>query len=98
MQFSTQGNVACAGALTPRLTTRSLLSTCICIVALTGFSPTNSQGNNIFAAAMSDLSPLWRGARCQGTMDASKCNGRGTCVNCVGRECLVVLFHLQVHR
>ena len=36
-----------------------------------GFSPSNSQGNNIFAAAMSDLSPLWVGARCQGTMNAS---------------------------
>lgn len=35
---------------------------------------------------MSDLSPLWKGARCEGTMDASKCNGHGSCVNCVGRE------------
>ena len=51
-----------------------------------GFAPTNSQGNAIFAAAMSDLSPLWVGARCEGTMDASKCNGHGSCVNCVGRE------------
>ena len=35
---------------------------------------------------MSDLSPLWVGARCQGTQDPSKCNGRGSCVNCVGRK------------
>ncbi|KAL7283997.1 hypothetical protein ACG7TL_001270 [Trametes sanguinea] len=53
-------------------------------VACAGFPPTNSQGNGIFAAAMSDLSPLWQGATCQGTMDASKCNGQGSCVNCVG--------------
>ncbi|RDX54816.1 hypothetical protein OH76DRAFT_1002151 [Lentinus brumalis] len=56
-------------------------------VACAGFGPTNSQGNNIFAAAMSDLSPLWKGARCEGTMDASKCNGHGSCVNCVGPAC-----------
>ncbi|KAI0747046.1 hypothetical protein C8Q80DRAFT_1104997 [Daedaleopsis nitida] len=56
-------------------------------VACSGFGPTNSQGNGIFAAAMSDLSPLWVGARCQGTMDASKCNGRGSCVNCIGPAC-----------
>lgn len=37
-----------------------------------GFLPTNSQGNGIFASAMSDLSPLWIGAVCQGTMDANK--------------------------
>ncbi|KAI0274671.1 hypothetical protein BC834DRAFT_4368 [Gloeopeniophorella convolvens] len=36
---------------------------------------------------MSDLSPLWTGARCQGTMNASNCNGQGTCVNCVGPAC-----------
>lgn len=51
-----------------------------------GFPPNNSQGNGIFAAAMSDLSPLWIGARCQGTQDASKCDGRGSCVNCIGRK------------
>ncbi len=51
-----------------------------------GFPPTNSQGNEVFAAAMSDLSPLWVGAKCEGTMDASKCNGNGSCVDCVGRE------------
>ncbi|PIL27754.1 hypothetical protein GSI_10907 [Ganoderma sinense ZZ0214-1] len=56
-------------------------------VACSGFPPTNSQGNAIFAAAMSDLSPLWVGARCEGTMDASKCNGQGSCVNCVGPAC-----------
>ncbi|KAI8986651.1 hypothetical protein BD414DRAFT_460870 [Trametes punicea] len=56
-------------------------------VACAGFSPSNSQGNGIFAAAMSDLSPLWQGARCEGTMDASKCNGKGSCVNCVGPAC-----------
>ncbi|KAI0646575.1 hypothetical protein C8Q79DRAFT_1070147 [Trametes meyenii] len=56
-------------------------------VACAGFPPTNSQGGGIFAAAMSDLSPLWRGAKCQGTQDASKCNGRGSCVNCVGPAC-----------
>uniref|UniRef100_A0A5K1K3T9 Cell surface hydrophobicity-associated protein n=1 Tax=Ganoderma boninense TaxID=34458 RepID=A0A5K1K3T9_9APHY len=56
-------------------------------VACSGFPPTNSQGNAIFAAAMSDLSPLWVGARCEGTMDASKCNGQGSCVDCVGPAC-----------
>lgn len=44
-----------------------------------GFSPSNSQGNNIFAAAMSDLSPLWVGARCEGTMNAS--NWSAACNN-----------------
>lgn len=52
-----------------------------------GFSPSNSQGNNIFAAAMSDLSPLWVGARCEGTMNASNCNGSGGCINCAGPAC-----------
>jgi len=56
-------------------------------VACSGFSPTNSQGNGIFASAMSDLSPLWTGARCQGSKDASKCNGRGSCTNCAGPAC-----------
>ncbi|CDO71196.1 hypothetical protein BN946_scf184845.g67 [Trametes cinnabarina] len=56
-------------------------------VACAGFPPTNSQGNGIFAAAMSDLSPLWQGATCQGIMVASKCNGHGSCVDCVGRGC-----------
>ncbi|KAI1788063.1 hypothetical protein LXA43DRAFT_895286 [Ganoderma leucocontextum] len=56
-------------------------------VACSGFPPTNSQGNAIFAAVMSDLSPLWVGARCEGTMDASKCNGDGSCVDCVGPAC-----------
>ncbi|KAK7683523.1 hypothetical protein QCA50_013357 [Cerrena zonata] len=56
-------------------------------VACAGFPPNNSQGNGIFAAAMSDLSPLWIGARCQGTQDASKCDGRGSCVNCIGPAC-----------
>ncbi|TBU38196.1 hypothetical protein BD309DRAFT_546739 [Dichomitus squalens] len=56
-------------------------------VACSGFQPTNSQGNGIFAAAMSDLSPLWVGARCEGTMDASKCNGSGSCVDCAGPAC-----------
>ncbi|KAM5543723.1 hypothetical protein V8D89_002340 [Ganoderma adspersum] len=56
-------------------------------VACSGFPPTNNQGNAIFAAAMSDLSPLWVGARCEGTMDASKCNGHGSCVDCVGPAC-----------
>ncbi|KAL1943876.1 hypothetical protein VTO73DRAFT_3694 [Trametes versicolor] len=56
-------------------------------VACAGFPPTNSQGGGIFAAAMSDLSPLWQGAKCQGSQDASKCNGRGSCVNCVGPAC-----------
>ncbi|OJT12726.1 hypothetical protein TRAPUB_10754 [Trametes pubescens] len=56
-------------------------------VACAGFPPTNSQGSGIFAAAMSDLSPLWQGAQCQGSLDASKCNGRGSCVNCVGPAC-----------
>ena len=44
-----------------------------------GFSPSNSQGNNIFAAAMSDLSPLWVGARCEGTMNVS--NWSAACNN-----------------
>ncbi|KAF8898707.1 hypothetical protein BD779DRAFT_1666503 [Infundibulicybe gibba] len=56
-------------------------------VACPGFSPTNSQGTNTFAAAMADLSPLWTGPRCAGTMDASKCNGRGACTNCAGPSC-----------
>ncbi|ETW87362.1 hypothetical protein HETIRDRAFT_99716 [Heterobasidion irregulare TC 32-1] len=56
-------------------------------VACSGFSPSNSQGNNIFAAAMSDLSPLWVGARCEGTMNASNCNGSGGCINCAGPAC-----------
>ncbi|KDR69822.1 hypothetical protein GALMADRAFT_214902 [Galerina marginata CBS 339.88] len=56
-------------------------------VACSGFSPTNSQGNNIFASAMSDLSPLWTGAKCQGSKDASKCNGKGACTNCAGPAC-----------
>ncbi|THH17386.1 hypothetical protein EW146_g3403 [Bondarzewia mesenterica] len=54
---------------------------------LNGFSPSNSQGSNIFAAAMSDLSPLWVGARCEGSQDASKCNGHGSCVDCTGPAC-----------
>ncbi|KAJ3556400.1 hypothetical protein NM688_g2048 [Phlebia brevispora] len=56
-------------------------------VACAGFEPTNSQGTNIFAAAMADLSPLWVGARCEGTMNAANCNGDGSCVNCVGPAC-----------
>ncbi|KAK0456482.1 hypothetical protein EV421DRAFT_62902 [Armillaria borealis] len=56
-------------------------------VACSGFLPTNSQGNNIFAAALSDLSPLWTGSRCQGSQDASKCNGQGSCINCIGPAC-----------
>ncbi|KAE9394288.1 hypothetical protein BT96DRAFT_1022635 [Gymnopus androsaceus JB14] len=56
-------------------------------VACAGFSASNTQGTNTFAAAMSDLSPLWTGARCSGTMDASKCSGTGSCINCVGPAC-----------
>ncbi|KAF8203628.1 hypothetical protein BJ912DRAFT_940546 [Pholiota molesta] len=56
-------------------------------VACSGFSPNNSQGNGIFAAAMADLSPLWTGAMCSGTKDASKCNGKGACTNCTGPSC-----------
>ncbi|TDL24868.1 hypothetical protein BD410DRAFT_785592 [Rickenella mellea] len=56
-------------------------------VACSGYSPNNSQGNGIYAAAMSDLSPLWTGARCSGSMDASKCNGKGSCTNCAGPSC-----------
>jgi hypothetical protein len=32
-------------------------------VACSGYKPTNSQGTNIYAAAMSDLSPLWTGSK-----------------------------------
>ncbi|KAL0951148.1 hypothetical protein HGRIS_007882 [Hohenbuehelia grisea] len=45
-------------------------------VACSGFLSnlaSNSQGNGIFAAALSDISPLWTGARCSGSKDASKC-------------------------
>ncbi|KAK0465149.1 uncharacterized protein EV420DRAFT_1627022 [Desarmillaria tabescens] len=56
-------------------------------VACSDFLPTNSQGNNIFSATLSDLSPLWTGSRCQGSKDASKCNGHGSCVNCIGPAC-----------
>ncbi|KAF9489657.1 hypothetical protein BDN71DRAFT_1401272, partial [Pleurotus eryngii] len=58
-----------------------------CGVACPGFLPTNSQGNSIFASAMSDLSPLWIGARCQSSVDANKCNGRGACNDCIGSAC-----------
>ncbi|KAF9058692.1 hypothetical protein BDP27DRAFT_1240413 [Rhodocollybia butyracea] len=56
-------------------------------VACAGFSASNSQGTNTFAAAMSDLSPLWTGARCQGSMSASNCNGHGSCIDCTGPAC-----------
>lgn len=67
-----------------------------------GFNPTNDQGDGIFASAMSDLSPLWVGARCEGSMDASKCTGTGTCTNCIGRmcpfsllkSCLVIIYNV----
>ncbi|KAF8181764.1 hypothetical protein K438DRAFT_1976062 [Mycena galopus ATCC 62051] len=39
-------------------------------VACAGFSPVNSQGGGIFSAAMADLSPLWVGSRCTGSMNA----------------------------
>ncbi|KAJ7024964.1 hypothetical protein C8F04DRAFT_968372, partial [Mycena alexandri] len=58
-------------------------------VACAGFSPVNSQGGGIFSAAMADLSPLWVGSRCTGSMNAANCNGRGACVNCVGPDELV---------
>ncbi|KAJ7068824.1 hypothetical protein C8F01DRAFT_935527, partial [Mycena amicta] len=56
-------------------------------VACSGFSPTNSQGTNIFAAAIADLSPIWSGARCSGSQTASKCNGHGSCIDCTGPSC-----------
>ncbi|KAJ7497463.1 hypothetical protein FB451DRAFT_233580 [Mycena latifolia] len=56
-------------------------------VACAGFSPVNSQGGGIFSAAMADLSPLWTGSRCTGSMNAANCNGHGACVNCVGPSC-----------
>ncbi|KIJ45612.1 hypothetical protein M422DRAFT_166116, partial [Sphaerobolus stellatus SS14] len=56
-------------------------------VACSGFTSSNSQGNNIFAAALADGSPLWTGAKCQGSKDASKCNGKGACTNCTGPAC-----------
>jgi hypothetical protein len=40
-------------------------------VACAGFSPVNSQGGGIFSAAMADLSPLWVGSRCTGSMNAA---------------------------
>ncbi|KAJ7145574.1 hypothetical protein C8R44DRAFT_972645 [Mycena epipterygia] len=52
-------------------------------VACAGFSPVNSQGGGIFSAAMADLSPLWVGSRCTGSMNAANCNGHGACVNCL---------------
>ncbi|KAJ6504975.1 hypothetical protein C8R45DRAFT_1051005 [Mycena sanguinolenta] len=58
-------------------------------VACAGFSPVNSQGGGIFSAAMADLSPLWVGSRCTGSMNAANCNGHGACVNCVGPDELV---------
>ncbi|KAJ6549903.1 hypothetical protein B0H19DRAFT_951943 [Mycena capillaripes] len=58
-------------------------------VACAGFSPVNSQGGGIFSAAMADLSPLWVGSRCTGSMNAASCNGRGACVNCAGPDELV---------
>ncbi|KAF8589293.1 hypothetical protein K439DRAFT_1333077 [Ramaria rubella] len=57
-------------------------------VACSGFSPTNSQGTNIFAAALGDLSPLWTGPKCQGTVSASNCDGHGDCINCTGPPCV----------
>ncbi|KAF8185636.1 hypothetical protein K438DRAFT_1907697 [Mycena galopus ATCC 62051] len=42
-------------------------------VACAGFSPVNSQGGGIFSAAMADLSPLWVGSRCTGSMNAANC-------------------------
>jgi len=56
-------------------------------VACSGFSPSNSQGTNIFAAALADLSPLWTGPRCEGSMTASDCNGKGSCTDCTGPAC-----------
>ncbi|KAF9068200.1 hypothetical protein BDP27DRAFT_1530195 [Rhodocollybia butyracea] len=56
-------------------------------VACAGFSPDNSQGTNIFAAALGDLSPLWTGARCEGTITASDCTGTGSCIDCTGPAC-----------
>ncbi len=64
-QFGTQSGVACSG-ISAFLSVSSLLNMRI------RFLPTNSQGNNIFAAALSDLSPLWTGSMCQGSKDASK--------------------------
>ncbi|KAK0200692.1 hypothetical protein DFS33DRAFT_1386610 [Desarmillaria ectypa] len=56
-------------------------------VACSGYSPTNSQGTDIYAAALGDLSPLWTGAVCSGSKDSSKCNGSGSCTDCTGPSC-----------
>ncbi|KAH8118204.1 hypothetical protein DFH11DRAFT_1503294 [Phellopilus nigrolimitatus] len=56
-------------------------------VACSGFSPTNSQGSNIFAAAIGDLSPIWTGPKCQGSQTASSCTGTGSCTDCTGPAC-----------
>ncbi|KAH7909992.1 hypothetical protein BJ138DRAFT_1009771 [Hygrophoropsis aurantiaca] len=56
-------------------------------VACSGFSSTNSQGNGIYAAALGDLSPLWTGSECSGSIDSSNCNGSGGCIDCTGPSC-----------
>lgn len=56
-------------------------------VACSGYSPSNSQGSGVYAAALGDLSPLWTGSKCEGTISASNCNGKGACTNCVGPAC-----------
>jgi len=56
-------------------------------VACAGFSPNNAQGTNTYAAAMSDLSPLWTGSRCSGSINSANCNGKGGCINCTGPSC-----------
>ncbi|TDL25771.1 hypothetical protein BD410DRAFT_837233 [Rickenella mellea] len=56
-------------------------------VACSGYKPTNSQGSNIYAAAIGDLSPVWTGPKCQGSLDPKKCNGHGGCTNCAGPAC-----------
>ncbi|TCD65758.1 hypothetical protein EIP91_002242 [Steccherinum ochraceum] len=53
-------------------------------VACAGFQATNMQGGVVFSAAMSDLSPLWVGAKCEAACpDEEQC---GKCFNitCTG--------------
>ncbi|KIJ60470.1 hypothetical protein HYDPIDRAFT_170234 [Hydnomerulius pinastri MD-312] len=56
-------------------------------VACPGFPSSNNQGNGIYAAALGDLSPLWTGPKCAGSINGSNCNGSGGCINCTGPSC-----------
>ncbi|EGO28555.1 hypothetical protein SERLADRAFT_380380 [Serpula lacrymans var. lacrymans S7.9] len=56
-------------------------------VACPGFTSTNSQGNGVYAAAMGDLSPLWTGPECTGSISGSNCDNSGGCLDCTGPSC-----------